>query len=82
MIVGWALSFVTAAICPSILCPILAAEVFTGGAVIIGSVEPLTLRGGTRIFRIGNGSVTVQVDRSSYPAKREDENRQQKCFSH
>jgi len=82
MIVGWALSFVTAAICPSILCPILAAEVLTGGAVIIGSIEALTLRGGTRILGIGDRSVTVQVDCSSYPDKREDENSQQKDFSH
>jgi hypothetical protein len=82
MIVGWALSFVTATICPSILSPILAAEVGTGGAVIVGSVESLTLRGGTRILGIGDGSVTVQVDRSSYPDKREDENSQQKDFSH
>ena len=82
MIVGWALSFVTVAICPSILRPILAAEILTGGAVIVGSVESLTLRGGTRIFGIGDGSVTVQVDRSRYPGKHEDENGQQKCFSH
>jgi len=80
MIVGWTLSFVTAAISPCILCPILAAEVGTGGAVIVGSVESLALRGGTRIFRIGDGSVTVQVDRSGYPDKREDENREQKDF--
>jgi len=64
MIVGWALSFVTAAIRASILCPILAAEIGTGSAVIVGSVKSLTLRGGTRIFGIGDGSVTVQVDRS------------------
>jgi hypothetical protein len=78
MIVGGALSFFTAAICPSILCPILAAEVLTGGAVIVGSVESLTLLGGTRIFGIGDRSVTVQVDCSSYPNKREDEKGQQK----
>jgi len=82
MIVGWALSFVTAAIRPCILCPILATEVFTGGAVIVGSIESLTLRGCTRIFGIGDASVTIQVDRCSHPGKREDENRQQKCFSH
>lgn len=82
MIVGWALSFIAAAISPSIFCPILAAEVGTGGAVIVGSVESLTLRGGTGIFRIGDGSVTIQVDRSGYPGKREDENSQQKGFSH
>ena len=82
MIVGRALSFVTAATCPCILRPILATEVLTGGAVVVGSIESLTLRGGTRIFGIGDGSVTVQVDRSSYPGQGEDENSQQKCFSH
>jgi hypothetical protein len=82
VIVGWAFSFVTAAVRPSILCPILAAEIGTGGAVIVGSVESLTLCSGTRIFGIGDGSVTVQVDRSGYPDEREDENSQPKDFSH
>ena len=74
MIVCLALSFVAPAICPCILCSILAAEIGAGGAVIVRSVKSLALRGGTRIFGIGDGSVTVEVDCSSYPYKGEDEN--------
>jgi hypothetical protein len=35
---------------PLHLCPILAAEVGTGGAVIVGTVESLALGGGTGIL--------------------------------